>query len=459
MKIRTRLAVLFGAMFIASGVIIGGSSALIARHEGVNQLDSTLSDALSSVENDPNQDVSGILTYAESSRVPISAMLYFDDSESVVLTEGKEGPNDLSFPQLELSEVTRAAEEPFSKSGIVDLRIAAFSSGNGEWVVVGASMTSVNQQFRESLSRSIQLSVAIAALMTLITYLLVRRALIPITRIAADAMSIADGNLEIELQSAKRGNEIGQLTNSLQIMVNSLKQAVLTTANSESKMREFLGDASHELRTPLTVIRGYIDILNSGQELTIEQRERAMNRLSSESLRMSETINDLLLLAEIGEMRIDDESSVDLSSILVNQIQDLSEQQKERVVKSTIASEVHVQGDFEQISRMVANVISNIARHTPKEAQVEVLLSRIDGKAVLVFDDAGPGLSDEMYARSHEGFQRFDRAHSKNGGGFGLGLSILSSIVQRHNGELSLSRSNLGGLRTQITLPLASLKV
>jgi signal transduction histidine kinase len=242
-------------------------------------------------------------------------------------------------------------------------------------------------------------------------------------------------------------------------MVNSLKQAVLTTANSESKMREFLGDASHELRTPLTVIRGYIDILNSGQELTIEQRERAMNRLSSESLRMSETINDLLLLAEIGEIPIDNESSVDLSNILVNQIQDLSEQQKERVVKSTIASEVHVRGDFEQISRMIANVISNIARHTPKEAQVEVLLSRIDGNAVLVFDDAGPGLSDEMYARSHEGFQRFDRAHSKNGGGFGLGLSILSSIVQRHNGELSLSRSNLGGLRTQITLPLASLKV
>jgi two-component system sensor histidine kinase BaeS len=78
----------------------------------------------------------------------------------------------------------------------------------------------------------------------------------------------------------------------------------------------------------------------------------------------------------------------------------------------------------------------------------------LDGNAIFIFDDAGPGLSAELYARSKEGFQRFDRAHSKSGGGFGLGLSILSSIVQRHNGVLSLMPSSLGGLRTQITLKM-----
>jgi signal transduction histidine kinase len=97
-------------------------------------------------------------------------------------------------------------------------------------------------------------------------------------------------------------------------------------------------------------------------------------------------------------------------------------------------------------------VLSNISRHTPGDAEVDVVVSKIDGQAILVFDDAGPGLSAELYARTREGFQRFDRAHSKTGGGFGLGLSILSSIVQCHGGSLSLSPSPLGGLRTQITL-------
>jgi signal transduction histidine kinase len=103
---------------------------------------------------------------------------------------------------------------------------------------------------------------------------------------------------------------------------------------------------------------------------------------------------------------------------------------------------------------MISNVISNISRHTAENAEVEIVLTHMDGNAVLIFDDAGPGLSSELYARSKEGFQRFDRAHSKSGGGFGLGLSILSSIVQRHNGVLSLTRSSLGGLRSQITLKM-----
>jgi hypothetical protein len=202
------------------------------------------------------------------------------------------------------------------------------------------------------------------------------------------------------------------------------------------------------------VIRGYIEILNSGQELSEEQHERAMSRLVSESQRMSQTINDLLLLAELGEVRHEMSEAVDLSLLVTNHVRDFSEQQKNRTVKSTIASDVKVLGNSEQLSRMISNVISNISRHTAENAEVEIVLTHMDGNAVLIFEDAGPGLSSELYARSKEGFQRFDRAHSKSGGGFGLGLSILSSIVQRHNGVLSLTRSSLGGLRSQITLKM-----
>jgi two-component system OmpR family sensor kinase len=204
------------------------------------------------------------------------------------------------------------------------------------------------------------------------------------------------------------------------------------------------------------VIRGYIEILDSGQELSDEQRERAMSRLVSESQRMSQTINDLLLLAELGEVRHEMTDVVDLSLLVTNHVRDFSEQKKSRKVKSTIANGVKVEGNIEQLSRMMSNVISNISRHTPDEAEVDVVLAEVDGNAILVFDDAGPGLSAELYARTREGFQRFDRAHSKTGGGFGLGLSILSSIVQRHSGTLSMSKSPLGGLRTQIAIPVCA---
>lgn len=452
MKLRTRLALLVGAVFVVGGGAIGGSSALIARQEAIDALDGVLSDAIASVQNDPAQDVSAVIEIADSSPVPISALLFFDDSEPVVLVESRDGSEIVRFPALSVAEVTRAAEESMNKSAETELRIAAYSTGNGEWLVVGSSMTSISNQFHKSLIRSVQLSLVIALFMVVLVYWLIRRALLPIARVTRDAQGIAEGDLDRELAPAVGSSEIGQLSTSLHAMVNSLRSAVETTTRSESLMREFLGDASHELRTPLTVIRGYIEILNSGQELSEEQRERAMSRLVSESQRMSQTINDLLLLAELGEVRHQMSEVVDLSLLVSNHVRDFSEQQKNRIVKSTIASDVKVEGSSEQLSRMISNVISNISHHTPGDAEVDVVVSTIDGEMNLVFDDAGPGLSAEMYTRTREGFQRFDRAHSKTGGGFGLGLSILSSIVQRHGGSLSLSPSPLGGLRTHITL-------
>jgi two-component system OmpR family sensor kinase len=452
-KLRTRLALLVGVVFIFGGGAIGGTSALIARQEAVGALDGILNDSISVVKNDPAQDVSAILAFADSSPVPISAMLFFDDSATVVLVESRDGTETVRFPNLSVAEITRAAEQHISKSGLVKLRIASYSTGDGEWLVVGSSMTSINNQFGKLLLRSIQISLLIAAFMVALVYWLIRRALLPIARFTQDAQAIADGDLDRELVPAGGRNEIGELSTSLHAMVNSLREAMESTAHSELLMREFLGDTSHELRTPLTVIRGYIEILNSGQELSEEQRERAMSRLVSESQRMSQTINDLLLLAELDEVRHEMSDAVDLSLLVTNHVRDFSEQQKHRIVKSTIASDVKVLGNTEQLSRMISNVISNISRHTAENTEVEIVLTHMDGNAILIFDDAGPGLSAELYARSKEGFQRFDRAHSKSGGGFGLGLSILSSIVQRHNGVLSLTRSSLGGLRTQITLP------
>lgn len=452
MKLRTRLALLTGVVFIAGGGVIGGSSALIARQEAIDAVDVVLGEAIASVRNDPLQDISAVLDAADSSPVPISAMLFFDDSEPVVLVESRDGDETIRLPTLSITDVTRAADKPISKSGAVKLRIATYSTGNGEWLVVGASLSSTDDQFGKSLVRTMRLSLLIALFMVILVYWLILRALRPIVRVTRDAQAIAEGDLDRELSTDVGTSEIGLLTNSLLAMVNTLRLAVQRTSRSEALMREFLGDASHELRTPLTVIRGYIEILNSGQELSEEQRERAMSRLVSESQRMSQTINDLLLLAELGEVRHEMSETVDLSELVANHVRDFSDQHNNRTVKSAIASDVKVVGNTEQLSRMISNVLSNILRHTPPDAEVDIILSKIDQMAVVVFDDAGPGLSTELYARTKEGFQRFDRAHSKTGGGFGLGLSIISSIVQRHGGTLSLSPSPLGGLRTHITL-------
>lgn len=454
MKLRTRLAILVGIVMIVGGGVIGGVSALVARQGAIKALDNTLGKAIDVVRLNSVGDVSMILDFAESSPVPMSAMLFYSDGEPVALVEGRVGNDNLTFPALSIKQVQKATIQSQSLTGSIGIRMSALQTSGDEWLVVGVSTYEVGSQFGAAFRRNIELSLLIAAAMVALVYWMIRRELRPVAQLTQDARAIAGGNLSVMLSKESGKNEIAQLTESLTTMVNSLRDAVEVTTRSEVRMREFLGDASHELRTPLTVIRGYIEILNSGNELSQETTDRAMHRLTSESLRMSRTINDLLLLAELDEVSHDKVVVVDLSAMVADHVQDLMAQQPQRRVLSTVATDVRVHGNRELLERILSNLISNIARHTNTDADVGVSLVEQEGAAILIVDDAGPGLSTEMYARSFEGFQRFDKAHSQSGGGFGLGLSILSSIVQRHGGVLTMSQSPLGGLRTIVTIPI-----
>ncbi len=458
MKLQVKLSIVVGIVFTTGSLLINGSNSLISRREAIKTQDNLLKNALQTVSESPTKDVSEVLIFAESSPAPLSASLFFDDSDSVVLIEGTDGSRVLNIPQLLLNEVTNATEKPTSLDDPNEMRISALSIGNGEWLIVGLSISDVNQEFRNSVSRSLVFTLMIALLMTILVRFLIRRALQPIKHIVEDAKKIAAGSLEIKLRKVRGDDEIAQLTKSLDEMLCRIQDAVTAAKKSEILMKEFMGDASHELRSPLTVIRGYVEILADQKQLSDEQRERAFYRLKSESLRMSKTIDDLLTLAQIGEIETDLSESFDLSELISESIKDFSDRNPRRVIHQNIAQKVMVKGNSEQLVRMVANLVSNIERHTPESAAVEVLLIEDHRFAHIYFDDAGPGLQSDAYLRLNTGFQRFDKSHSKSGGGFGLGLSILSAIVKKHGGELGMSPSHLGGLRTQISLPTSTSK-
>ena len=458
MKLQVKLSIVVGIVFTTGSLLINGSNSLISRREAIKTQDNLLKNALKTVSESPTKDVSEVLIFAESSPAPLSASLFFDDSDSVVLIEGTDGSRVLNIPQLLLNEVTDATEKPTSLDDPNEMRISALSIGNGEWLIVGLSISDVNQEFRNSVSRSLILTLIIALLMTILVRFLIRRALQPIKHIVEDAKKIAAGSLEIKLRKVRGDDEIAQLTKSLDEMLSRIQDAVTAAKKSEILMKEFMGDASHELRSPLTVIRGYVEILADQKQLSDEQRERAFYRLKSESRRMSKTIDDLLTLAQIGEIETDLSESIDISELISESIKDFLDRNPLRVIHQNIAQKVTVKGNSEQLARMVANLISNIERHTPDSAAVEVLLIEDHRFAHIYFDDAGPGLQSDEYSRLNTGFQRFDKSHSKSGGGFGLGLSILSAIVKKHGGELRMSPSHLGGLRTQISLPTSTSK-
>ena len=453
MKLRTRLAATLGVALVVSGVLIGGATAWLSRSDEIHRIDGLLGGITLKISADPNNDVEILLAAVETTPIPIIGEIFFADTDPFTVVEGLDGNKALLLPKLSQATVNRAIEQPLTVDGLTSLRIRATASGEGQWIVVGTSLRDVNKQFIESLLQSLLVSAGIALIAVLLIWLALRRELHPITQITESATAIASGDLGVELPVSARTNEVGELTSALRAMTNKLQAAVTVTSLSEQRMREFLGDASHELRTPLTVVRGYVDILFSGQELSDEQRERAIRRLISESKRMDVIINDLLLLAELGEVDLTIDDEVDLSKKVIDHFADLGMHQPDRKISISVEPAIIVKGNAEYLERLVANIKSNILQHTGSDVAVRVSLEQQGDEIVFEVHDAGPGMSASMYQRSTAAFQRFDRSRSTDGGGFGLGLSIIASIVQRYSGRLELSPSSLGGLLTRIVLP------
>lgn len=240
-----------------------------------------------------------------------------------------------------------------------------------------------------------------------------------------------------------------------------LKSVIATlsgTASQERETREsmqtFMGDASHELRTPLTVIKGYAELLaTSGSKTTADQREKAYARIVEQVNRMDDTITSLLQLAEVGSISSNSYEAVDLKNLVEASLDDLQALNPKRKIEANLA-DLEVLGSAELLGRLLNNAIGNINRHTSETDWVRVSLASERKNAVMTIEDGGPGLPEEAYSRGIQGFRRFDESRSRETGGTGLGMTIMNSIVQAHNGEMTIAKSELGGLKLEIKLPL-----
>ena len=217
------------------------------------------------------------------------------------------------------------------------------------------------------------------------------------------------------------------------------------------KMQEFLGDAAHELRTPLTVVKGYAELLEGGK-LEGERALVAFNRLNSEIGRMESLIGDLLILAELGEAQEVEFEQLNLSQLLLEDIGEFQTLVPDRVVEIDIEGNVMLNGSDKYLHRFIQNALTNIRNHTKSGTPLKITLKNTK-HIELTIEDGGEGLPEASYGEKVQGLKRFDRSRSRETGGSGLGLSIMSGVIERHNGVLSLRKSTLGGLAIDVQLP------
>jgi two-component system OmpR family sensor kinase len=221
-------------------------------------------------------------------------------------------------------------------------------------------------------------------------------------------------------------------------------------------LRRFIADASHELRTPLTSIRGYSEMLRRGANESPNDAELARRRIEDESVRMSTLVDDMLLIARLDQGRPLERKPVDLTTIATDAADDARAVAPRRTITLTAPGSVVVDGDDLRLRQVVGNLVRNALVHTPQQTAVEIAVSTENGTGRMSVVDHGPGLQAKEMERIFEPFYRADPSRSRDSGGAGLGLSIVSAVVSAHGGKVNVKETSGGGVTFEVDLPLAT---
>jgi two-component system, OmpR family, sensor kinase len=266
------------------------------------------------------------------------------------------------------------------------------------------------------------------------------RLLAPLGRLSDTAEDITATDLSRRLPES--GNDdITALTRTVNGMLVRLEEAFVG-------QRQFLDDAGHELRTPLTVLRGHLELLDhSDPEDVAETRALLLDELD----RMSRLVGDLILLAKTGRPDFLDVQPVSLER-LTHTILAKARGLGDRTWHLDGAGEAIVTMDEQRITQAVLQLADNAVKHTEPDDVVAIGSAAADGWARIWVRDSGPGIPAEDQDRI---FDRFARSRvSDEDEGFGLGLSIVSAIVEAHAGTVTFEDAVPSGACFVISLQL-----
>ena len=383
--------------------------------------------------------------------LPNDATVRVFDAAGTLLTQSTNA-TDLGPPSQGVSEVD-------------GMRVATARIGSGSGSLTGYVQYARNVEHVNSTVDRLWLFVAAGVLGgTLLASLagmaIARRAMRPISSLTASARDIADtGDLSRHMPEPATDDEVGELAGTLEQMIRSLDAARSERETALKRQREFVADASHELRTPLTSILANLELLQASLEEPAHEDEQAMvDSALRSSGRMSRLVADLLLLARADAGRIGARTRCDLAEIAVNAAAEVAPTIGERELQVEHDRQLPVDGNPDELHRMVLNLLDNAVRHTPPGARI-VLSLRIEGAdAVVEVADDGPGVPPERRAQIFERFVRGEGpADTAVSGGSGLGLAIVRAVAASHGGGAEVGESSLGGALFRIRLPCASL--
>ncbi len=436
--VRLRLAVTYTAMFVVTGVALLGLSYVLIQHREKGPATAASIICQRSLTGGASGSASGVIAGP-----PGALALSPADCPGVVGT---------------FYSHTATSQSGSSESGGA---VAPVQISGGQQVQIPGPTAAVIRQLTAAVTASQNhaldsFKIASAIALGLITILsfglswwMAGRALQPVHRITDAAHRLSEQTLHRRINLKGPDDELKELADTFDAMLARLDRAF-------TSQRRFVANASHELRTPLATERVLIDEALANRSARPQDFRAILEDLRANSEETERLIDALLVLAR-SERGIEHWSDVDLAAAAETALAVAAPEaaQKGVHVRSDLTT-VTVRGDPGLLERLIGNLVENGIRHNFAGGWVNIAVTRTGPSAFLEVTNSGPTLDDATVDTLTEPFRRGELDRTSDDGGFGLGLSVVDSIINAHTGSMTLRPRPGGGLVLQVQLPLAT---
>jgi signal transduction histidine kinase len=289
---------------------------------------------------------------------------------------------------------------------------------------------------------------------------LARRFTNPIRQLTDASRALAEGDLTRRVPASQLragSSELGELAVQFNTMADRLAESVDVIRRDRDRSRDFLADVSHELRTPLAALRTFNQLLIEGAADDPAARTEFLESSAGQIDRLDWLAQNLLELSKLDsglvllDLRPDDLRAAVESA--THQYDALAERRGVTVELDLPSRPIRIRHDPPRIGQVVANLVGNAVKFTPKGGRVRVSVEPTTDGARIDVVDTGVGIDPGELPHIFDRFYRGSRAHEARGAGSGLGLAIVRSIVDIHGGTVTVESGAGHGSRFTVRLP------
>lgn len=274
----------------------------------------------------------------------------------------------------------------------------------------------------------------------------------PINRVTITAQKIARArDLGRRIEVPETVDEVGRLAMTFNEMLARIEELFRA-------QQRFVADVSHELRSPLTAVRGNLDLLKRGAANDVEERAQMIDAMDSETSRMSRLVSDLLLLARQDSGVPIAKQPIELDTLLLEVYRQAQVTAKGVHLALGAEDQAIIVGDRDRLKQVLLNLVDNAVKYTPPGGKVTLSLAKDDSWVKIAVQDTGIGIANENIPNLFDRFYRVDKARSRDAGGTGLGLAIAKSVVDAHNGRITVESQVGRGSVFTVWLPIGEAK-